>query len=88
MLRRWFVEVEGTVKVGGRPQSSLRAVLLLHLRTASLSPQSHQASTGRSGRIACWPESVPPPTVMCLDGVLAEVLGHFLQLILSLSKHF
>lgn len=28
MLRRWFVEVEGTVKVGGRPQRRLRALLL------------------------------------------------------------
>lgn len=25
MLRRWFVEVEGTVKVGARPQRGLRA---------------------------------------------------------------
>ena len=29
MLRRWFVEVEGTVKVGGRPQRRLRALLPL-----------------------------------------------------------
>lgn len=25
MLRRWFVEVEGTVKVGGRPRRHLHA---------------------------------------------------------------
>ncbi|XP_030883299.1 acetyl-CoA carboxylase 1 [Leptonychotes weddellii] len=29
MLRRWFVEVEGTVKVGGCPQRSLRALPLI-----------------------------------------------------------
>ena len=27
MLRRWFVEVEGTVKVGGRPQRRLLPLL-------------------------------------------------------------
>lgn len=26
MLRRWFVEVEGTVKVGGRPRRNLHAI--------------------------------------------------------------
>ena len=36
VLRRWFVEVEGTVKVGGRPRRDLHAAPHPHPSTARL----------------------------------------------------
>lgn len=36
MLRRWFVEVEGTVKVGGRPGGAFTPLLTPNPSTAQL----------------------------------------------------
>lgn len=41
MLRRWFVETEGPVKVGLSREKGAVSVQARGVRTASLSPQQH-----------------------------------------------
>ena len=62
MLRRWFVEVEGTVKVGGPPWRSLH-VLFLTAPRQPLAPQGllskNPRASGVEGR--CGPRPVSSP---------------------------
>lgn len=80
MLRRWFVEVEGTVKVGGCPQSSPHAALLTptgglqacHLRTS----RSLWAGVG-GGRGAHRPKPCFLPHSNTLGWLVRRGGGHF-----------